>query len=91
MIKKRITLSATRLLLAVLLVVTVTGCMIAQPTFRRNQPSTVSVGTERLRSHVTMLSETFHPRDWLIVLLVSGVILCRGGLSLPSDRPLPND
>jgi hypothetical protein len=62
--KKRIIASATRVLLAVVLVVTVAGCLMSQPTFRRNQPSVVSVGAERLRSHVTMLSETFHPRDW---------------------------
>ncbi|HMP77741.1 MAG TPA: M28 family peptidase [Kiritimatiellia bacterium] len=63
--KKRFILSATRVLLAVLLVVTVAGCLMAQPTFRRNEPSVVSVDAERLRAHVVMLSETFHPRDWL--------------------------
>lgn len=52
----------------ILLTVAVAGivvrCMIAQPTLRRNQPSTVSVSTEQLRAHVVMLSETCHPRDW---------------------------
>ncbi len=63
--KKRIIASATRVLLAVVLLVTVAGCLMSQPSFRRNESSTVSVSAERLRAHVSMLSETFHPRDWL--------------------------
>ncbi len=62
--EKRIVVSATRVLLAVVLLVTVAGCLMSQPSFRRNEPSTASVSAERLRSHVTMLSETFHPRNW---------------------------
>jgi hypothetical protein len=62
--RKRFILPAARILFAVALIVTVLGYLMAQPTFRRNQPSAVAVGAERLRLHVTMLSETFHPRDW---------------------------
>jgi Zn-dependent M28 family amino/carboxypeptidase len=40
------------------------GCFIAQPTFRKNHPSTVSVDAARLKVHVSTLSRTFHPRDW---------------------------
>jgi Zn-dependent M28 family amino/carboxypeptidase len=38
---------------------------MAQPTLRRNERSAVAVGSERLRSHVTAVSETFYPRDWV--------------------------
>jgi hypothetical protein len=40
------------------------GCLITQPTFRSNRQSEKSVEPERLREHVVMMSETFHPRDW---------------------------
>lgn len=40
------------------------GCFLAQPTFRSNPPSAVTVDPERLHAHVVMLSETLHPRDW---------------------------
>lgn len=62
--RTRLLLSAARILFTVALIVTVLGYLMAQPTHLRNQPSTVAVDAERLRSHVTMLSQTFHPRDW---------------------------
>ena len=62
--KRRILLSAACILFTVALVVTVTGCLMSQPSFRSNQPSSVSVAPDYLRSHVEMLSETFYPRDW---------------------------
>ena len=62
--KRSILLSAARILFAVAMVITVAGCLMAQPTFRSNPPSAVIVNAERLRSHVIMLSETFHPRDY---------------------------
>lgn len=62
--KKRFSRSITRILIAVALVVTVAGCLVSQPSFRRNRPSSASVAPDRLRAHVVMLSETLHPRDW---------------------------
>ena len=62
--KRRILLSTTRILFTVAIVVTVTGCLISQPSFRSNRLSSASVAPDRLRSHVIMLSETFYPRDW---------------------------
>ena len=37
---------------------------LAQPTFRRNRPSTAAVASDRLRDHVLKLSNEFHPRDF---------------------------
>jgi Peptidase family M28 len=37
---------------------------ISQPTFRANTLSVESVSPEKLKAHVVMLSQTFHPRDW---------------------------
>jgi Zn-dependent M28 family amino/carboxypeptidase len=48
----------------VVVIVEMAGCFIAQPTFRRNHPSAVSVDADRLKVHVSTLSRTFHPRDW---------------------------
>ena len=62
--KKRIIASAVRVLCTVALVVSVAGCLMAQPTFRKNRPSAARVDSERLRSHVVALSDTFCPRDW---------------------------
>lgn len=62
--KRRIIRNAVLLLLAGALV-TLTGCcLLAQPTARKNKPSSVTVGADRLRAHVVALSEDFHPRDW---------------------------
>lgn len=63
--KKRLILSALRILSAVAIIVTLAGCLMSQPTMRKNQHSAVTVDPERLRSHVTTISETFYPRDWL--------------------------
>jgi hypothetical protein len=63
--KKRFILSALRVLSAVAIIVTLAGCLMSQPTMRKNQRSTVAVSPERLRSHVTTISETFYPRSWI--------------------------
>lgn len=65
--KKRILASVARVLGTVGVVVCLVGCLIAQPTFRRNRPSSATVDAQRLRSHVETISETFRPRDWLHV------------------------
>lgn len=64
MMKNKIIRPAARVLGVVSLVVVAMGCMIAQPTWRHNQPSAAYVETARLRAHVDMLSRTLHPRDW---------------------------
>ncbi len=47
-----------------IVVIELLGCFIAQPSFRKNHPSALSVDSDRLKVHVRMLSQTFHPRDW---------------------------
>lgn len=56
--------SAVCILCVVFIVVLILWWFISQPTFRKNQTSTVSVNSERLRSHVGTISQTFYPRDW---------------------------
>ena len=46
------------------LLIGVPGCMIAQPTLKKNAPATVDVEPARLKEHVIMLSQTLHPRDY---------------------------
>jgi Zn-dependent M28 family amino/carboxypeptidase len=61
---RQVAWSLTRILVMLGLVF-VTGCyLIAQPGMRSNDPSSKTTDPDRLRGHVTMLSETFHPRDW---------------------------
>jgi hypothetical protein len=62
--KRKLILSAARILGLLVVIVEMIGCFIAQPTFRKNHPSTVSVDAARLKVHVSTLSRTFHPRDW---------------------------
>lgn len=40
------------------------GCLIAQPTTQRNKASSMTVDANDLRSHVTILSESFVPRSY---------------------------
>lgn len=63
--KRRLMLAVVRVIVVVSLVVMVAGCLMSQPTFQKNKRSAADVSAERLRSHVTTLSQTFHPRDWL--------------------------
>ena len=63
-IKRRGIVFALRVLSAVACVASVAGCLMAQPTLRRNRPSAAAVDSERLRSHVVALSVTYCPRDW---------------------------
>lgn len=63
--KKRLILSALRVLSTVAIIVTLASCLISQPTIRKNRRSAVAVDPERLRSHVATISETFYPRDWM--------------------------
>ena len=62
--RTKIIVSAMRVLCTVALVVSAAGCLIAQPTFRKNRASVVTVNANRLKAHVGMLSQTLHPRDW---------------------------
>lgn len=48
----------------VTIVVSVLWGFISQPTFRRNQASTTTVDTVRLKTHVGTISQTLFPRDW---------------------------
>lgn len=61
---KMILLSAFRILCAVIIVVMVIWWLISQPTFRENQLSGAAIETERLKDHVSTISQTFYPRDW---------------------------
>ena len=38
--------------------------VVAQPTWHRTPPSELTVDPVRLRQHVTLLSETYAPRNW---------------------------
>lgn len=62
--KKKIIRSVLRVLALVAMGVVVMACMLSQPTLRKNRPSSEMVSAEKLRAHVVMLSQTFHPRDW---------------------------
>lgn len=57
--------SVVCLLCLVLLVFFGVAFMISQPTFTSGSPSDIEVSEQRLRSHVVMLSETFHPRNFM--------------------------
>lgn len=50
--------------LALLLMLFLLWLAIAQPSLAHSAPSTATVSAERLRKHVEMLSETFHPRSF---------------------------
>ena len=63
MVRKIIRPSA-RVLTAVAIVVSAVGCVISQPTFRKNRTSTVTVDADKLKAHVSTLSQDLHPRDW---------------------------
>jgi hypothetical protein len=62
--KRKIAKSAARILCTVVLILQVAGCFIAQPTLRKNHPSALSADGARLKSHVCMLSQSLHPRDY---------------------------
>jgi Zn-dependent M28 family amino/carboxypeptidase len=49
---------------AVAVVVFAAWLAIAQPSWRGNPASGAAADPEKLREHVTTLSERFHPRDW---------------------------
>ena len=53
----------TRVAVLLLAVFMVACVMVAQPSFRSNDPSTKQADRDRLKKHVVALSETFHPRD----------------------------
>lgn len=61
---EKILKSSTRVLLSVAVVVIAVGCVVSQPTFRRNRPSVVTVDADKLKAHVSTLSQALHPRDW---------------------------
>lgn len=53
-----------RVFASVALLVLIFACTLMQPTFRKNRASSETVDAGKLKAHVVMLSETFHPRDW---------------------------
>ena len=63
--RRRVLLSATRILGLVAVIVVGLWGVLAQPTCRRNRASGVAVDQARLRHHVTKLSVDLYPRDWL--------------------------
>lgn len=62
--KRRIIRFFVRVFASVALLVLIFACTLMQPTFRKNRASSETVDAEKLKAHVVMLSETFHPRDW---------------------------
>ena len=63
-LSRRIMKSCLRVLL-LLSILFVGGCyMVAQPSMRKNEPSSIKADPKLLRQHVVAMSETFHPRDW---------------------------
>ncbi len=62
--KKKIIRAVLRVLALVAMGVVFIACTLSQPSFRKNQASPETVDAEKLKAHVVMLSETFHPRDW---------------------------
>lgn len=60
----KIMMSAVRVSVIIVLVVMVVWYLVAQPTFRTNRRSSVSVDPARMKETVVMLSQTLHPRDW---------------------------
>lgn len=64
-ILKRISFPLIRVVCICALFVYVSGCMISQPSFRKNKLSSLTVDPARLRTHVEKLSKDFHPRNWM--------------------------
>ena len=62
--KNKIIHSVLRVLTLVGIGVVFIACTLSQPSFRGNGISSETVDAEKLKAHVVMLSETFHPRDW---------------------------
>jgi len=62
--KKKIIRAVLRVLALVAIGVVLIACTLSQPSFRKNHASSETVDAEKLKAHVVMLSETFHPRDW---------------------------
>jgi hypothetical protein len=62
--KKKIIRAVLRVLALVAIGVVFIACTLSQPSFRKNHASGETVDAEKLKAHVVMLSQTFHPRDW---------------------------
>ena len=56
--------STVRILCVVVMVVMAVWWLVSQPTFQGNQLSTETVDIDRLKTHVSTISQTFYPRDW---------------------------
>ena len=56
--------SVLRILALVAIGVVFIACTLSQPSLRSNGKSAETVDAEKLKAHVVMLSQTFHPRDW---------------------------
>jgi Zn-dependent M28 family amino/carboxypeptidase len=61
---KKITRIFVSILLLLVTVNIVLWSVISQPTGQKNGASGETVSAEKLKTHVVMLSQTFHPRDW---------------------------
>ena len=57
-------MSAIRVFGTVSIIVLIIGYLIAQPTLRKNKPSTLTVDTSKLEKHVITLSRDLYPRNW---------------------------
>jgi hypothetical protein len=44
--------------------IAVVGCLISQPTWQKNKTSSLTVDANDLKSHVTLLSESYFPRSY---------------------------
>jgi hypothetical protein len=63
--RRRLLVPAGRILGTVTLFVLAVWLTVAQPSFRRNRPSTATVDRTRLRDHVLKFTTDLHPRDAL--------------------------
>lgn len=52
-------------MVALILILCAVWLYVAQPSFRSNAPTEVTVDPARLKDHVTVLSRDFHPRSYL--------------------------
>lgn len=59
----KLALSAFRVLAVLSLFIGLSWILLAQPTFRKNNPSSLKADPGKLRNHVETLSQSFHPRD----------------------------
>ncbi len=61
---RKLTKSLARIFGVVFAIVCFAWLLVAQPTTHTQPPSQATVAPDRLKAHVQVLSETFHPRNW---------------------------